>query len=248
LSTLSLVRLQSGDADGAAVGEKEALQVFHAIRDRRGEAISLLHLGQIGAYTGDDAQARQRLEEGLVIAREIKHQEVEGECELLLGEVEFATGDFPEAERRFKRSLTVCREAADKRGESNALRWLGKSDLQRRDPASARARLEDALKAFKTFGMWDEVLGTLEDFVELTYLEGAADVAVRIAAASDKVRANLQLVRAPRVERRRQALLAELQQKIAGPSYDSNWDEGRACEIDDAVRIALSRQPQTAAA
>ena len=35
LSTLSLVRLQAGDAEGAAVGEREALQIFRATRRPR---------------------------------------------------------------------------------------------------------------------------------------------------------------------------------------------------------------------
>ncbi|HEY5325174.1 MAG TPA: hypothetical protein VIK58_20275, partial [Caldimonas sp.] len=47
LSTLSLARLQGGDADEAAAGENEALQIFRRLGDRVGEAICLLHLGQI---------------------------------------------------------------------------------------------------------------------------------------------------------------------------------------------------------
>jgi hypothetical protein len=167
---------------------------------------------------------------------------------LLLGEVAFDAGDPVQAELWFKRSLTVCREAADRRGEANALRWLGKCDLERREFASAHARLGDALKAFRTFGMWDEVLGSLEDFAELTHLEGTVDVAIRIAAASEKARAHLRLLRSPRLERRWLALLAELQRKIAGPAYESNWEDGRAWEIDDAVHVALSKRPEVAPA
>ena len=44
LSTLSLARLQAGDAQGAAAAELEALSIFREVGDRLGEAIGLLHL------------------------------------------------------------------------------------------------------------------------------------------------------------------------------------------------------------
>jgi len=248
LSTLSLARLQAGDALGATAGEREALQIFRDLGDRRGEALGLLHLGQIAAFLGEDAQARSYLEQGLVIAREIKHQEIEGESELLLGEVAFDIGDWAQAELWFKRSLTVCREAADKRGEANATRWLGKCDLQRGDIATARVRLSDALRAFRMFEMWDELLGSLEDFAELISFEGEMDVAIRLSAATETARARLRLVKAPRMEQRWQAHVAKLRQAITGPTFDSNWEDGRAWEIDDAIRAALLTQREVAAA
>ena len=112
-----------------------------------------------------------------------------------MGEVAFESDDGTEAELWFKRSLTVCREAADKRGEANALRWLGKCDRLRGDTASARSRLSDALRAFRMFEMWDELLGCLDDFADLIQLEGAADVAVRLSAAAAKARERLRLAR-----------------------------------------------------
>jgi hypothetical protein len=45
LSTLSVARLQAGDAVAAAAGESEALQIFRRLDDRMGEAIGLLHFG-----------------------------------------------------------------------------------------------------------------------------------------------------------------------------------------------------------
>jgi tetratricopeptide (TPR) repeat protein len=63
LSTLSLVRLQTGDAAGAEVGEREALQILKQLGNRVGEAIGLLHLGQIDLLDADFASARTRLAE-----------------------------------------------------------------------------------------------------------------------------------------------------------------------------------------
>jgi hypothetical protein len=86
LSTLSLVQLQGGDASGAADSEREALAIFRELGEELGEAIGLLHLGQIAVYTADERLAQSSLAECLRIARAIENREVEGEAHQRLGE------------------------------------------------------------------------------------------------------------------------------------------------------------------
>ena len=244
LSTLSMARLQAGDAAEAFAGESEALQIFRRLDDRVGEAIGLLHLGQICQHRGEDAAARAHLEQCLTVAREIRHQEVEGECELVLGEVAFQSGDQAQACLRFKRSLTVCREAGDKRGEANALRWLARVDLQAGDLASARVRLCDALRAFRAFEMREELLCCLEDHAELAGAERKVETAVGLAAAVAKSRERLSLTRSPRNEVRWQALVGKLRRTMSDLPFEAVWDDAQQWQIDDAVREALSVQSE----
>ena len=249
LSTLSLVRLQSDDAAGAAVGEQEALQIFRLLGDRIGEAIGLLHLGQIHVYLGESTQAHAHLERCLAIAREVKNREIEGECELVMGETALEAGDLATAILRFTRSLTICREAGDKRGEANALWWLGKADLRGGDVASARSRLGEALRAFRAFEMWAELIGCLEDQAGLAHAEGNDDLAVRRAAAASASREGLGLARPPRVEHRWQEQLVALRQTMSSEVFDAAWNQGRAAwELNDDVHNALSAQIETRAA
>lgn len=245
LSTLSLARLPTGDTIGAREGELEALRIFRQMGDRYGEAIGLLHLGQIEVYGGADTQARSHLEECLAIAREIKNQEVEGECERVLGEIAFEAGDRPEARRRFARSLTVCREAGDKRGKANAQWWLGRADFQGGDLESARLRLGEALQAFRAFNMQGELLGCLEDHAALALAEGSADVAVRLAAAAGMSRERQGLALPPRAGKRWQDQIDALRQAMTGAAFDAEWHQGRGWAIDDAMRSALSTQGQS---
>ena len=240
LSTLSLARLQAGDADAAALGEREALEIFRRHGDRIGEGIGLLHLGQICLHGGDDAMARSHLDQCLAVAREIRHQELEGECELMLGKVALETGDAGHACLWFKRSLTVCREAGDKRGEANALRWLARVDLQSGDLASARTRLSDALRAFRAFEMREELLACLEDHAELAEAAGKRAVAVGLAAAVARLRERLGLTRSPRGELRWQSLVGRLRQAMTGERFDSAWDDAQRWQIDEAIDQALS--------
>lgn len=246
LSTLSLARLQAGDAEGAAAAEQEALNIFREASDRLGEAIGLLHLGQIALVEGDDAQARQHLAACLVIAREIKNQEIEGACQLVQGEVAFAGGQAAEARLWCTRSLTVCREAGDKRGEANAMWWLGKIDSQTGDTASAQQRLGEALTAFRAFGMREEVLGCLEDHAALIGSNGNIEAAVQLAAAAAGSRHRLSLVRTPRTELAWQVSLADWRERLHSDEFDEAWHEGSEWNVDHAIQSALGKQHESA--
>lgn len=242
LSTLSLARLQAGDADGAATAELEALQMFRALNDPLGEAIGLLHLGEIALVQGDAEKARVHLEACLQVARKIKNQEIEGACQLAQGEVSFAKGEATDARRWFTRSLTVCCEAADKRGEANAVWWLGKTDLYTSDAPSARKRLGEALTAFRAFGMREEVLGCLEDHAALIGLEGDVETAVHLAAAVSGSRHRLNLVRGPRFDASWQAHLTQWREQLTTQGFDGAWHEGSEWSVDHAIQSALAQQ------
>jgi tetratricopeptide (TPR) repeat protein len=239
LSTLSLVRLRLGDAAAAAEGEHEALQIFREIGHRRGELISLIHLGQVAEYVGNDLEAEKCFEQGLSISRETKDQEAEGECELRMGQLAFESGDFAKAELWFKRSLTLCREAADQRGEANAQRWLGKFDVRTDAFDSARTRLAEALGAYRRFEMWDELLGCLEDFAELCLREGQPGLSLRLSAAVQHAREKLALGRKPRDKAVQEALIEGYRKATTNESSEVAWREGTDWEVEDAVHSAL---------
>ena len=248
LSTLSLVRLQTGDAAGAEAGEQEALQIFSGQGDRVGQAIVLMHLGQIAIHRGELEAARALLAQCLGIAREIKLIDVEGECELHLGEADFDAGQAGVAAQHYKRSLVVCREGGDKRGEANALWHLGQIDLVVADAPAARGRLAESLQSFNAYGMRSELLGCLEDCARLAHAEGRPRVAAPLAGAIDLARERLSLKRPPVAERRWLDFLAALRSDPALADFDEACAEGRQWQIDDAVRQALSAQSELVAA
>lgn len=248
LSTLSLARLQAGDAEGAAAAEQEALQIFRSQGDRLGEAIGQLHLAEIALVQSQIAQARTSLEPCLMIAREIKNQEVEGACQLVQGEIAFAAGDATDARRWFTRSLTVCREAGDKRGEANAVWWLGKTDFQMAELESSRQRLGEALTAFRAFGMREEVLGCLEDHAALIGLVGSLELAVCVAAAAASSRHRLSLVRTPRAEVIWQDSLAAWRARLGSAEFDEAWHDGSDWSVDHTIRSAIAMQNETVSA
>jgi hypothetical protein len=142
----------------------------------------------------------------------------------------------------------VCREAGDKRGEANALRWLARVDLRCGDLVSARARLSDALRAFRAFEMREELLGCLEDHAELAEAEGKREVAVGLAAAAARSRERLGLTRSPRGELRWQALVGRLRDALSEGPFVSAWDDEQRWQIDEAIGQALSAHSERATA
>jgi len=242
LSTLALTRLQTGDPAGATIGEHEALAIFREHGDRVGEAIGLLHLGQIAMYERNDELARAELDRALAVAREIKHDEVHGEAELMLGEVALVARQPDAAVACFERSLAVCRDAADKRGEAQALRWLGKTDLEEGRLDQARQRLNEALRVFDAFDMREEVICCLEDHVGLLLFEGHPQAAAELAGAAAQARTRLVLLLSPRDQLFRADELARVRAALSPESYDLAWHRGRRLETEMAVRMALAKR------
>lgn len=242
------MRLQTGDVAGAEAGEREALQIFVALGDRVGEAIGLLHLGQIAIYRGELDAGRTFLEQCLSIARDIKSIDTEGECELHLGEAAVDSGAPDRASQHFKRSLIVSSEGGDKPGEANALWRLGQLDLGNGDLVSARARLGEALRSFNAFGMRAELLGCLEDCAGLAKAENRLATAAWLVGAVELARERVRLARPPKAEERWSTQIAALRKSLPADEFDASRSEGRQWQIDDALRHALLAQTELVAA
>ena len=240
LSTLSWVRLHEGDATQARACEEEALALFRKLGDHKGEAIGLQHLGEIEHELDDREGACRHFDESLAIARTIMHVEVEGECERMSGEIALEEGDRTSARARFTRALEVADSAGDKRGEATALWFLGKTDLVEGRADSARIRLRAAMLVFHAFGMRAELLGCLEDYAMLERSLGAPEQAVRHCATAAIGRERLGLACPPRNQQRLRAEIAKLRQSLGDAAFEAAWADGQRCEVEDAVRRALT--------
>ncbi len=240
LSTLSLARLQAGDAEGAADCETEALDLFALASDDRGVAISWLHLGQIRVWSGDNEAALGDLERALGIARGLANREVEAECELAAAEVHLRDGHLDRARQAAQRARLVCQEAADKRGEASATWWLGKLELEAGNALAARPWLQQALREFQAHEMRAQLLGCLDDMAQLLLLERAPATALKLAAAADQARQRLKLRRSPLDESRWQKRLQALGAGLSPQELEAAARSGREWETEDAVSAALA--------
>ncbi len=247
-STLSVVRLNLGNAEGAREAALEAVRIFRELGDRIDETIVLSQLGQVYAYIGDDASARRQFQECLDVASELEYPELQSECAVMLGESEFESGDLDLARTTLQRAIEISRGAGDKRWEASALWRLGKVQLARGDQEAARVCLVGALRAFQAFDMFAELLGCLEDHAALQQSLGNHEPATRLYAASERQRQALGLPRSPRAQQRWDAAIAAQRAALGENDYARAWTEGEGWEVRDAVGAALSAVPMPAEA
>lgn len=239
LSTLTPTRLAVGDAVKAREGEEEALKIFCELADKQGEAIGLLHLGQIDLYEGNDALAQAELERGLAVARVIKHVEVQGECELVLGQVALESADWPRAAQCFTRSLKICKDNGDTRGHAKAMWHLAKNALHDGDFESARTQLTSAIHVFRKFEMSEELIGCLEEFAQLDHARDQCARSVRTLSIASQMRGRAAIVAAARSTARNVALEAALKSLLPQSDYDAAWAAGQQIEVEAALLTAL---------
>jgi tetratricopeptide (TPR) repeat protein len=243
LSTRSVVFLSAGEAAKAREDEVEAARIFREIDHRVGEALALLHLGEIEAYEANDAEAQGYLERAVSTAHDIGYAEVEAEAELVLGQLEFNLGKWGSASLRFERSMEVCLVSEDKRGQASATWWLGKLALRRGDLDGARLRLAAALRAFHTFEMNAELVGCLEDFAELLTVANAAESAATIMGAAASLRERLSLRRSPRAEQLWLQQTTRTKGLIGERVFETSVANGKALSASVAVESALAFNP-----
>jgi predicted ATPase/class 3 adenylate cyclase len=238
LSTLTIARLQSGDVEAAAQGEREALQIFERVGHRFGQAICLLHMAQINEFDGNDAVALDFADQCLAVAREIGHKEIEAESELVHGEIAWGRGDLGAAEGRLRRSLQVSLEAGDKRGSAKAEWWLGRVALARAKPLEARQHLLAAVRAFSEADMREELLGSLEDCSRLALALSRLVDAGYLACAAAALRRRLTLTRTRRDEAGWSEYLRELGERFSEAGFGLALQQEDTIEIRDAIRLA----------
>ncbi len=239
LSTLAAVRLRLGDAVRARQGEEEALAIFRRLGHRIEESIVLLHLGEICLHTGNDDEARRFFVQSLAIAREVKYQETESDCERMLGQLSLERDDLRVARTHFERALAVCEAAGDRRGAAAARWWLAKVDIAIGDTSAARRRLGEAIRAFQSFQMNAETIGSLEDQARLAFAMGAPEDAARLHSAAAAARERFVLPRAPRADQRWRDDVGSVRAALGDAAFDVAWAEGRELDLQDAVSRTL---------
>ncbi len=240
LSTLALARLQSGDPQGAAESEREALAMFSEHGDKVGEAIGHQHLGQCADALGDEAAALREFEAALALARQIGHREIEAECEIMIGALDFESGRLPQARERIARSSAISHAAGARSSEIHSLWRQAQVDLAEGQPAEAAPRLAKALEAFQAWEQRAELVACVEDHARLAQALGRTERAAQLAAAADGARTRLALARTARSRARWESWLEGLRQSVPAAAFEAAWQSGVPWDAAEMVRQALA--------
>lgn len=145
LALLGDAALERADVDAAAALYDEAMPLYRAAGDLRGEAMSVLRFGEIALRRNDVEEARRRYLAALPLFRRVQDALGEANCVARLGDVARSRGDAEEARRRHGEALPLYRRAGDVQGEANCVLRLGDLAQKRGDLDEARAHFEEAL-------------------------------------------------------------------------------------------------------
>ena len=104
---------------------QQALQRYRQLRDRQGEAQSLVNLGLAYDALSKYPEAIEVYQQSLTISREIGNRQGEAASLTNLGLVYDVLGSYPEAIEFHQQSLSIFREIGNRRGEAASLTYLG---------------------------------------------------------------------------------------------------------------------------
>ena len=152
LDAIGRARFDAGDARLARKDFDAALEIFRALRNRRGEGIALSNLGNAYAALGDARKAIECYEQALLIARELGDRYAVGRILGNLGSAYAALGDAPKAIEFYERALLIAREIGDRRAEGNALGNLGVAYKNLGDASKAIGFYAQCLKLHREIG------------------------------------------------------------------------------------------------
>ena len=137
LTEVGLRQLNTGQFQAALQTFEQALGIFRAIGDRRGEGIALAVLSSNYLYSGNYTKAIEYAQQHLALARKIHDRKMEGGSLLNLGAAYFYLDDYAKAIDYHNQSLVIAREINDRQTEAEALTNLGLDYLNQGNYAKA---------------------------------------------------------------------------------------------------------------
>ncbi|MFF5955329.1 tetratricopeptide repeat protein [Streptomyces luteogriseus] len=136
----------------ARVLTQQAVDLYRATSDQRGEANGLGNLGLISRATGDYQGAREALTEAYAIFAAMENHRNRAWMLIELGTIDRLTGEQHRALAQFSEALDIYSDAADRNGCAWARREMGIVQRSLGHYAEAGALLEAALREFEDLG------------------------------------------------------------------------------------------------
>ncbi|MCW5852669.1 MAG: tetratricopeptide repeat protein, partial [Anaerolineae bacterium] len=233
-----------GEYERAAALFQEGRALAQALGSRVTHIGMLVGLGEIARHQGDLAEARRLHEEQWRLAEELGAPWAKAAALLTLAWVDFDEGLYAVARGRLERALELCQAIGDRHAAAGILNFLGMVARHEGDTARAKQLLGDSLTLFRAM---DELAGlpyTLERLAGLAAAQGQGTRAALLfgAAAGLRARRGIEMPPFDRVAYDHDLALAHA--LLDMPSFKRAWAEGEALDLDAAIALALSSNPE----
>ncbi len=227
------------DYAAAYVLLEESLALFRELKDMRGSAEALRHLGHAALMEGETTRARMLLEESLALFRELGDKWGIGLGLCTLAEAVRLQNDADQARVFLEESLALLQEVKDKELIAWVLSKLGYVTHQQGDAAQARMLLEQSLALMQATGQPLGIAACLEGFAGVAELEGQAARVVRLfgAAAAIRDRLGIPPFGGERADYERRLAAARIQ--LGESAFDAAWEAGQMMTDEQAIAYVM---------
>jgi tetratricopeptide (TPR) repeat protein len=240
-----------GDRAAARSACEKSLALFQELGNKDGMAQSLIMLGDIVAFQGDDvsarslyAAARSACEESLVILHERGDKWRLARSLNTLGELVRTEGDYAAARSFYEQSLTLRRELGDEWGVANSLINLGYVACSQGDYRHAATLIGECLPLCQKPGDKRGISYCLALLARVTGDTGQPERAARLFGAAEALREaiHVRLEYVDRIEEDRN--IDAVRTQLDEAAFAAAWAEGRAMTLEQAVDYALATNPE----
>jgi predicted ATPase/DNA-binding CsgD family transcriptional regulator len=238
LNLLSEIAVHTARPDEAEALGREATAIAEAAHDGWNLGWALGIRAAVAALRGNVSAAGELATASVEVMRSIDHGWGVARAQLGLGDLARLGGDLDGAKRMYADALGYLREIGARPEIARCLAGLGRVALDLGDIEGARGHLAESLRLSRDIGTHIGMARGLESCAALAALEGAAERAVMLAAASAGLRATSGLPRLPAA--RADRYLAEVRRVDAGKAA-LLWSRGLAMSAETAIELAIEQ-------
>jgi len=237
---LGILKRIQGDFEGALDLYKESIAIYRKLGDRIGLAYPVYDIGLAEYYRGNLDAARAYLNESLTIRRDTKDLWGIAESLFGLGLVAVGKGEIETAKRFLADANKVAREVGDKTRVAISLHWLGCVSLTEGDPIAARNLIDESFAIYRALEDRWGMAHSLAGYAALAAQSGDPILAVRLWAASDKVREVIGSPLPPIERARRDQELATAKSALGSEVFFQAHREGSEWTQEQAIENCLA--------
>jgi predicted ATPase/DNA-binding SARP family transcriptional activator len=221
-----------GDLDSAERLADEALPLFVAAGDPRGEYGVLTILGHV-AYGRERLDlAEQLFDRTTQAAERIENDDLRRQNIALthhnLGSVAFARGDLDRASERYEATAELYEAMGDHGGVALSKLFLSLVDLEAGRVAAAAKLLQGAFRFYREMGFDHYTLVGLEGAAAVAHQRGRLPDGTRILAGAAAMRERLGEIVGGVPRARREQILLATRERLGEAAFERLWNEGRS--------------------
>lgn len=232
-----------GDLDEGEEWAGRLLELSRQAGLEHGVSLAIHMFGIAASMQGDHDRARALHEESLVHARRQDDGWLLSVATNNLGSMYMEEGDFERAAELFEESLAIGEARGDLDRRARALTNLGYAAHGLGEGARAHELLRRGLAAAEEIGLVESQLWALFGIASYEAEAGDALAAARLLGRAKELQSDLRAGRDDLAEEVERRTLARLHDALGRERLASELAAGAALSLEDAIDLALGRQP-----